>query len=48
MRSEVPNGVNAGKGVTVAPDPKAREDAMARIDALLHKRGLVKADKPNP
>ena len=42
VRSEVPNGVNVGKGVTVGPDPKAREDAMERIDALLRKRGLVK------
>ncbi len=41
VRSEVPNGVNPGKGVTVAPDPKAREDAMAKIDALLVKRGLT-------
>ncbi len=39
--SEVPNGVNKEKGVTVAPDPKAREDAMARIDALLKARGLT-------
>ncbi len=45
VRSEVPNGVNVGKGVTVAPDPKAREDAMAKIDALLAKRGLI-ATKP--
>ena len=43
VRSEVPNGVNAGKGVTVAPDPKAREDAMARIDALMTKRGFTTA-----
>jgi dienelactone hydrolase len=43
VRSDVPNGVNKDKGVTVAPDPKAREDAMARIDALLIKRGLVTA-----
>ena len=43
VRSEVPNGVNAGKGVTVGPDPKARDDAMAKIDALLIKRGLVTA-----
>lgn len=42
VRSEVPNGVNKEKGVTVAPDPKAREDAMAKIDALLKKRGLTK------
>ena len=45
VRSEVPNGVNKEKGVTVAPDPKAREDAMAKIDALLAKRGLI-ATKP--
>ena len=48
VRTEVPNGVNAGKGVTVGPDPKAREDAMAKIDALLRKRGLVKAEKAAP
>ena len=42
MRSEVPNGVNKDKGVTVGPDPKAREDAMAKIDALLRKRGLTR------
>lgn len=41
VRADVPNGVNAGKGVTVGPDPKAREDAMAKIDALLTKRGLA-------
>lgn len=46
VRSEVPNGVNSGKGVTVAPDPKAREDAMAKIDALLRKRGLLQATAP--
>ncbi len=43
VRSEVPNGVNVGKGVTVAPDPKARADAMARIDALLTQRGFTTA-----
>ena len=48
VRSEVPNGVNKEKGVTVAPDPKAREDAMARIDAILRKRGLVRLEKQNP
>ena len=47
VRSEVPNGVNAGKGVTVAPDPKAREDAMAKIDALLRKRELSRAASPS-
>ena len=43
VRSDVPNGVNKDKGVTVAPDPKSREDAMAKIDALLAKRGLTQA-----
>lgn len=43
VRSEVPNGVNAGKGVTVGPDPTAREDAMAKINALLVKRGLTQS-----
>lgn len=48
VRTEVPNGVNAGKGVTVGPDPKAREDAMAKINALLRKRGLVTTQKTSP
>lgn len=48
VRSEVPNGVNAGKGVTVGPDPKAREDAMAKIDALLKQRGLVASARLSP
>ncbi len=47
VRADVPNGVNTGKGVTVGPDPKAREDAMAKIDAILRKRGLVKVEMPN-
>ncbi len=45
VRTEVPNGVHSGKGVTVAPDSKAREDAMARIDALLVKRGFTTATR---
>lgn len=45
VRSDVPNGVNKDKGVTVGPDPKAREDAMAKIDAIPRKRGLVKVEK---
>ena len=44
VRSEVPNGVNKDKGVTVGPDPKAREDAMAKIDALLPAR-LINAGR---
>jgi len=31
----VPNGVNPGKGVTVAVNPVAREDAYARVKAFL-------------
>ena len=46
MRNEVPNGVNKEKGVTVGPDPKAREDAMAQIDALLIRRRLVTPKQP--
>ena len=48
VRTDVPNGVNKEKGATVAPDPKAREDAMAKIDAILRTRGLVKVEKTNP
>ncbi len=35
LRSEVPNGINPGAGVTVAPDPAARADAMARAEKFL-------------
>lgn len=31
VRTEVPNGVNPGKGVTTAPNPVAREDAKKRV-----------------
>jgi dienelactone hydrolase len=31
VRKEVPNGVNPGEGVTVAPNPEAREDAKKRV-----------------
>ena len=31
VRTEVPNGVNPGRGVTVAPNPEAREDALRRV-----------------
>ncbi len=31
LRTEVPNGVNPGKGTTVAPDPAAREDAKRQV-----------------
>ncbi len=35
VRSEVPNGVNSGQGVTVAPNAQAREDAMQRVITFL-------------
>jgi dienelactone hydrolase len=31
VRTEVPNGVHPERGVTVAPDPQAREDAKKRV-----------------
>jgi dienelactone hydrolase len=35
VRLEVPNGVNPGEGVTVAPNPAARDDAYARLKLFL-------------
>ncbi len=35
VRMEVPNGVNPGEGVTVAPNPEAREDAKKRVIQFL-------------
>lgn len=35
VRADVPNGVDPGKGVTVGPDPAAREDAKRRLAELL-------------
>lgn len=34
-RLEVPNGVNPGKGVTVAANPAARDDAYAKLKKYL-------------
>ncbi len=34
VRKEVPNGVHPGQGVTVAPNPEAREDAKKRVAAF--------------
>lgn len=45
LRTDVPNGVNPGRGVTVGPDPVAREDAKRRIAALLAR---VEPDAPAP
>jgi dienelactone hydrolase len=41
VRKDVPNGVKPGEGVTVGPDPKARQAAMQRIDAMLKDAGLL-------
>ena len=38
LRLDVPNGVNPGKGVTVAPDPAARDDAYAKLKAFLREQ----------
>jgi len=35
VRLEVPNGVNRGKGVTVAANPEARDDAYAKLKLFL-------------
>lgn len=35
VRTDVPNGVRPGAGVHVGPEPKAREDALAKVDAIL-------------
>lgn len=45
LRLEVPNGVNPGKGVTVASNPLARDDAYARLKAFLRRElGLSQRD----
>lgn len=42
VRKDVPNGVNGPeKGVTVGPDPEAREAAKKQIDALLRNAKLL-------
>jgi len=35
LRTDVPNGVTRGAGVTTAPNPAAREDAKLRVKAFL-------------
>ena len=34
VREDVPNGVRPGKGVTTAPNPEARADALKRVGAF--------------
>ncbi len=41
VRKDVPNGVKPGEGVTVGPNPEAREMAKREIDALLVAAKLV-------
>ena len=43
LRLDVPNGVHPGKGVTVAVNPAARDDAYARLKAFLHAQLAVPA-----
>lgn len=43
VRAEVPNGANPGRGVTVGPNPAAREAAKQRVAVLLAGRGLLSA-----
>ncbi len=43
VRKEVPNGVKPGEGVTVGPNPAAREAVKKEIDALLRSKKLVSA-----
>lgn len=38
LRLDVPNGVHPGQGVTVATDPKARDDAYAKLKLFLRER----------
>ena len=37
VRTEVPNGARPGEGVTVAPNPQAREDAKVRVKGFFEK-----------
>lgn len=43
LRTDVPNGVTPGRGVTVGPNPAAREAAKQRVAARLTERGLINA-----
>jgi dienelactone hydrolase len=38
LRTDVPNGVNPGRGVHVGPNPAAREAANASVRAFLRQR----------
>ena len=38
VRTDVPNGVRPGRGVTVGPDVAAREDALRRVSRFLAER----------
>lgn len=47
LRLDVPNGVHPGQGVTVATDPKARDDAYARLKLFLRERLLDARAEPD-
>jgi dienelactone hydrolase len=40
VRRDVPNGVHPGQGVTIAPNPEARDDAKRRVEEFL--RGTLR------
>jgi dienelactone hydrolase len=46
VRKEVPNGVHPGEGVTIAPDPQAREDAKQRVLQFLAEQRGAAPGKP--
>jgi dienelactone hydrolase len=47
LRLEVPNGVHPGQGVTVAPNPDARDDAYARLKVFLRRELGAPNAEPN-
>jgi dienelactone hydrolase len=47
VRKEVPNGANPGRGVTIAPNAEAREDAKQRVQAFFEKNLEVGARLEN-
>jgi len=47
LRLEVPNGVHPGQGVTVAPNPDARDDAYAQLKVFLRRELGVPSAESN-
>ncbi|MBK6603640.1 MAG: dienelactone hydrolase family protein [Betaproteobacteria bacterium] len=51
LRLDVPNGVNPGRGVTVATDPAARDDAYEKLKTFLRTRlapAITPTDEASP